>query len=43
MKKFIDLPYESKVQMGLDGRKRMEEIFDKKKVVEETIEGLGIK
>ena len=43
MRKFIDLPYESKVQMGLDGRKRMEEIFDKKKVVEETIEGLGIK
>lgn len=37
MKKFIDLPYEKKRQMGIEGRKHMESIFDKRKVVEETI------
>ena len=37
MKKFIALPYEARKAMGLAGRRRMEEIFDKKKVVEETI------
>lgn len=42
MKKFIDLPYDAKVQMGLAGRKRMEEIFDKKKVVQETLQGLEL-
>lgn len=40
MKKFIELPYEQRRLMGLAGRKRMEEIFDKKKVVEETISHL---
>lgn len=41
LKRFIDLPYEKRKAMGLAGRKRMEAIFDKKKVVEETIEGIG--
>ena len=42
MKWFMELPYEDKVKMGSAGRQRMEEIFDKKKVVEETLKGLGI-
>lgn len=37
MKKFIELPYEQKKQMGLDGRKRMETIYDKNIVVDKTI------
>lgn len=40
MKKFTELSYEDRKAMGLAGRKRMEEIFDKKKVVEETIKNL---
>ena len=40
MKRFVELPYEHRRDMGLAGRKRMEEIFDKKKVVEETIRRL---
>ena len=31
------LSYEERKAMGLAGRKYMEEVFDKKKVVEETI------
>lgn len=38
MKKFAGLSYEKRKAMGLAGRKRMEEMFDKTKVVEETIE-----
>ena len=38
MKKFIELPYDCRKAMGLAGRKHMEEIFDKKKVVKETID-----
>ena len=37
MKRFAELPYEERKAMGLAGRKHMEEVFDKKKVVEETI------
>ena len=37
MKKFIDLDYENKVQLGLNSRKHMENVFDKNKVVDETI------
>lgn len=37
IKKFAELPYEERKAMGLAGRKHMEEVFDKKKVVEETI------
>jgi galacturonosyltransferase len=40
MKKFIELSYEERKAMGLAGRKRMEEVFDKRKVVEETISKL---
>lgn len=37
MKKFTKLSYEDRKKMGLAGRKRMEEIFDKKKIVQQTI------
>ena len=37
MRKFMDLSYDQRREMGLAGRKRMENLFDKKKVVEETI------
>jgi galacturonosyltransferase len=40
MKKFTELSYEERMTMGLAGRKRMEEMFDKNKVVEATIRGL---
>lgn len=40
MKKFTELPYEERKTMGLAGRKHMEEDFDKKKVVKETIDCL---
>lgn len=42
MKKFTELPYEERKAMGLAGRKHMEEVFDKKKVVAETIHYLVI-
>lgn len=37
MKRFAELPINQRIAMGIAGRKHMEEIFDKKKVVEETI------
>ena len=37
MKQFVSLSNDQRKAMGLAGRKRMEEIFDKRKVVEETI------
>lgn len=40
MKKICELSYEERKAMGLAGRKRMEDIFDKKKVVSDTIEVL---
>ena len=40
MREFADFPCEERRIMGVAGRKRMEEIFDKKKVVNETIEEL---
>lgn len=40
MKRFCGLSMEERKTMGLAGRKRMEDIFDKKKVVEETIRHL---
>lgn len=39
---FINLPYESQKQLGMNSRKHMEEVFDKKKVVKATMEGLDI-
>ncbi len=40
MKKFTELSYTERKAMGLAGRKRMEELFDKKKVVADTIKQL---
>ena len=37
MKKFICLPHEQKQAMGIMGRKHMEDVFDKRKVVADTI------
>ena len=42
MKAFIQLPHEKKAAMGIAGRRHMEDKFDKKKVVEETMRGVGI-
>ena len=42
MKSFCELSTEQKKQMGLAGRKRMEDVFDKKLVVAETLKGLGL-
>ena len=42
MNRFCNLTYAEKKNMGLSARRRMEEIFDKKKVVEETINLLKI-
>lgn len=42
MKTFISLPHEQKAAMGLAGRKHMEEVFEKSKVVEATVKGLGL-
>lgn len=42
MKKFVMLPCDVKKAMGLAGRKHMEEVFDKKKIVKETLKELGI-
>lgn len=40
MKHFVMLPFDERSQMGLSGRKRMEQIFDKRKVVDMTTEAL---
>lgn len=40
IKEFIYLSYEDKKQLGINSRKHIEEVFDKKKVVEETIRRL---
>lgn len=40
MKMFLDLPQEERINMGLAGRKHMEDIFDKNKVVLETMKRL---
>ena len=37
MKKFLSLRQEERQQMGLAGRQHMEDVFDKKKVVEKTM------
>lgn len=42
MKRFLQLTREERVEMGLAGRRRMEEVFDKKKVVAETLAGLEL-
>lgn len=42
MKKFIELPYEQRRQMGTLGRQRMIEMFDKNTVVDKTLTELQI-
>lgn len=42
MAKFTNLPYEVRKNMGIFGRKHMEELFDKKKVVEMTVKKLFV-
>jgi galacturonosyltransferase len=37
MKRFIELPYEEKVEMGKLSHEFVASVFDKKKVVEETV------
>ena len=37
IRNFVELSYEQRQAMGLAGRKHMELMFDKKKVVEKTI------
>lgn len=41
MLSFINMPYEQKKEMGIAGRKLMETKFDKRKVVQETIEKIN--
>lgn len=43
MKKFVILPCDVRKAMGLAGRKHMEELFDKKIVVQKTIEAIGMR
>ena len=40
MKKMALMPREERAQMGLDGRKKMERQFDKKLVVQNTIQAI---
>ena len=37
MKQFVEIPYEQRKVMGLSGRNRMETLFDKKQVVENSM------
>lgn len=40
MKKFLSLSHKERAEMGVAGRRRMEDIFDKKRVVEDTVKEL---
>ena len=42
MKRFLALTAEERAEMGRAGRRRMEAVFDKEKVVDATLEGLGV-
>ena len=42
MKTFLSLSHEERRQMGLAGRRHTEDVFDKRKVVERTLESLGL-
>ena len=42
MRQFCELPNAQREAMGLVGRRHMEEAFDKRKVVAQTIRGLGL-
>ena len=41
MKKVMDMSLDELSEMGKAGRRRMERLFDKGRVVEETMRGLG--
>lgn len=43
MKQFAKLSYDQRKEMGLAGRKHMENLFDKRVVVRETIEAIGMR
>ena len=43
MKQFAKLSYDQRKEMGLAGRKHMENLFDKRVVVRETIEAIGLR
>ena len=42
MKRFLTLTAGERAEMGRAGRRRMEAVFDKEKVVDATVEGLGV-
>lgn len=42
MKEFLELNHDERVQMGFNSRKHVEEVFDKRKVVEKTMNGVGL-
>ena len=42
MKRFCGLTFDERNQMGILGRQRMVEIFDKNKEVEKTLKEIGI-
>jgi hypothetical protein len=42
MKRFSALPADERRKMGLRGREHMEQTFDKKIVVENTLKELGV-
>lgn len=42
IKEFIELDYQDKVILSQNSRKHIEEVFDKRKVVKETMKGLGL-
>lgn len=42
MRRFCDIPNEQRKTMGKAGRRHMEEMFDKAKVIERTMKGLGL-
>ena len=41
IKRFIELDYKDKVLMSKNSKKHIEEVFDKRKIVKETMKGLG--
>lgn len=42
MERFCRMPHEQQASMGKMGRKHMEELFDRQKVVADTMKGLGL-
>lgn len=42
LRRFLEMTPEQRQAMGMAGRAHMEDVFDKKKVIEQTIRGLGL-